>query len=41
MGYIIAFVMGIVVGTVGITGVTHMADRGINQIQNTARDIAR
>jgi hypothetical protein len=41
MGYIITFILGIIVGTVGITGVTHLADRGVNQIQNTARDMAR
>jgi len=41
MQFLVGVVIGIVISTIGFTGVAHLADRGVNQIQSTARDMAR
>lgn len=37
MGYIVAFIFGIVVGTIGITGTAHLVDSGVAHIQRQAQ----
>jgi amino acid transporter len=39
MGYIIAFILGIVISTIGFSGVAQMADRGVNLIKHEARTL--
>jgi uncharacterized membrane protein YtjA (UPF0391 family) len=39
MGYIVAFVLGIVVATVGFTGVAQVADKGVNKVQEVVREV--
>jgi uncharacterized membrane protein YtjA (UPF0391 family) len=41
MSHIIAFIAGIIVATVGFTGVANMADQGIQKVQDVARDAAK
>ena len=41
MGYVAAFVLGIVVGTVGFTGVATMVDSAVQTIQKSAEELAR
>jgi len=41
MGYIISFLLGIFVATVGISGVAQVADKGVNQVQNVMKDAAK
>jgi uncharacterized membrane protein YtjA (UPF0391 family) len=39
MGYIVAFVLGIVVATVGFTGVAQVADKGVSKVQEVVREV--
>lgn len=39
MGYIVAFVLGIIVATVGVGGVTKVLDQGITSIQEAAKEV--
>jgi hypothetical protein len=39
MGYIISFILGIVVATVGFTGVAQVADKGVNKVQEVVREV--
>ena len=41
MGYIIAFVLGIFVATVGVSGVTKIADNGVAKIQQVSKEVAK
>jgi hypothetical protein len=41
MGYIVAFILGIFVATVGIQGVAAVADKGVNHVQKVMRDTAQ
>ena len=41
MSHIIAFVLGIFVATVGISGVASVADRGVNQVQQVMKEAAQ
>ena len=41
MGYIISFLLGIFVATVGISGVAQVADKGVNQVQSVMKDAAK
>ena len=41
MRYIIAFVAGMFVATVGITGVASVADKGVNQVQQVMKEAAK
>jgi len=41
MGYIISFLLGIFVATVGISGVAQVADKGVNQVQKVMKDAAK
>ena len=38
---IIGFVLGLVVATVGFSGIARIMDRGIDTIQKTSRDLAQ
>ena len=37
----IGFVLGLVVATVGFSGVARIFDRGVQTIQNTSKDLAQ
>jgi len=41
MGYIVAFVLGIVVATVGFTGVAQVADQGVNKVQSVVKETVK
>jgi len=41
MRFIIGFVLGIIVGQVGFTGVAHVMDRGVNAVQEQVQEVAR
>ena len=38
MSHIIAFVLGIVVATVGFSGVANIADKGVEKVQTIVKD---
>jgi len=39
MGYIVAFVLGIIVATVGVSGVTKVLDQGVTGIQEVVKEV--
>ena len=41
MGYVIAFIMGIVIATVGFTSIAHIGDKAVNQVQQVTKDAAK
>jgi hypothetical protein len=41
MGYIIAFILGIFVATVGISGIANVADKGVGQVQQVMKEAAK
>lgn len=41
MGYIVAFVLGIVVATVGFSGVASMVDSGVSKVQEITKDAVK
>lgn len=41
MSHIIAFIAGIIVATVGFTGVAQIADSGVQKVQDIAKDVAK
>lgn len=41
ISHLIAFILGIVVATIGFTGVAHVADTGVQKIQNISREAAK
>jgi uncharacterized membrane protein YtjA (UPF0391 family) len=41
MGYIITFVLGIVVATVGFTGIAKIADTGVAKVQQVSKEAAK
>lgn len=38
---IIAFVLGIIVGTVGLTGVINVAQKGVDLVKNQSTELAK
>jgi len=38
---IIGFVLGLIVATVGFSGIARMVDRGVNAIQEQSRELAQ
>ena len=38
---VIAFILGIVVGTVGLTGVIHVAQKGVDVVKNQSQELAK
>lgn len=41
MSHIIAFIAGIIVATVGFTGIAQIADKGVSKVQDVAKDVAK
>jgi len=41
LSHIVAFLLGIFVATVGISGVANVADKGVSQIQEVMRETAK
>jgi hypothetical protein len=41
MSHIVAFLLGIFVATVGITGVASVADKGVSQVQQVMKEAAK
>jgi hypothetical protein len=41
MQFIIGLIFGIVVSTIGFSGVAHIADKGVNAVKEQSREIAR
>lgn len=41
MSHAIAFIAGIIVATVGFTGVAQVADSGVNKVQEVVRDATK
>lgn len=41
MSHIIAFVLGIIVATVGLVPMAQMADQGVQKIQETVKEAAK
>jgi hypothetical protein len=41
MGYIISFILGIVVATVGFTGIANIVDGGVSKVQEITKEAAR
>jgi hypothetical protein len=39
--FLIGFVLGVVVATVGVTGITRILDRGVTEIQNQSKELAK
>lgn len=40
-GYIVAFILGMVVATVGIGGVMRMVDNGVQKVQQYSKEAAQ
>lgn len=40
MKFIFGFVLGVIVATVGFTGVAKIADEGVHKVQNAAKEVA-
>ena len=41
MGYVIAFVLGIVVATVGFTGIAKIGDSAVDKVQTITKDAVK
>jgi hypothetical protein len=41
MKFITGFVLGVVVASVGFTGIARMLDRGVDTIQQTSKELAQ
>lgn len=41
MSHFVAFIAGIIVATVGFTGVAQIADSGVQKVQSTVREVAK
>jgi uncharacterized membrane protein YtjA (UPF0391 family) len=41
ISHIIAFILGIIVATIGFTGMARVADSGVNKIQEISREAAK
>jgi uncharacterized membrane protein YtjA (UPF0391 family) len=39
MSHIVAFILGIVVATVGFTGIAQLADKGVGKVQEAVREV--
>lgn len=39
--FLIGFVLGVVVATVGFNGITRILDRGVTEIQNQSKELAK
>ncbi len=41
MKFVIGFVLGIVVGQIGLAGLARIMDRGVDMVQQQAQEVAR
>ena len=41
MKFLVGFVCGVIVATVGFTGIARIMDQGVQVIQNQSRELAR
>lgn len=41
MKFITGFVLGVIVASVGFTGIARMLDRGVDTIQQTSKELAQ
>ena len=41
MKFVIGFVLGIVVGQIGFSGLAQILDRGVDMVQQQAQEVAR
>lgn len=41
MGYVITFIMGIVVATVGFSGIASIGDKAVDKVQSVTKEAAR
>ena len=41
MQFILGLIVGIIVATVGFTGIAQMADKGVNAIQGTVKEVVQ
>lgn len=41
LNFIMGLILGVVVSTVGFTGIAEVADSGVQKIQNTVKDTAK
>jgi hypothetical protein len=39
--FLTGFVLGIVVSTIGFSGLARMADRGVDQLKQTSQEVAK
>ena len=39
MSHLAAFIAGIIVATVGFTGIAQIADKGVNKVQEVVREV--
>jgi hypothetical protein len=39
--FIIGFVLGVVVSTIGFTGLARVADRGVEHLKETSQEVAK
>jgi hypothetical protein len=41
MKYLIGFIAGVIVATVGFNGIAKILDRGVSEIQNQTKELAK
>jgi uncharacterized membrane protein YtjA (UPF0391 family) len=41
ISHLISFVLGIIVATIGFTGVANVADQGVQKIQEVSKEVAK
>lgn len=41
MGYIVSFVLGIIVATVGFTGIAKIGDSAVSKVQSVTKEAAK
>jgi hypothetical protein len=41
ISHLLAFILGIVVGTIGFSGLTSIADQGVQKVQEVSREVAK
>ena len=39
--FVIGFVLGVVVSTIGFTGLARVADRGVEQLKESSQEVAK
>jgi hypothetical protein len=41
MGYIIAFILGIMICSIGVKGVVNIADKGVEVVKSQSKELAK